>query len=77
VTLTIVIVLVAVALLVVVVVVAVVGRRPRRLTLLNPGPKPWRQRQEEIREAAAEDIATVEQDDSWFDPDAPANEDEL
>jgi hypothetical protein len=76
VTLTIVI-LVAVAFLIVVVVVAVVGRRPRRLTLLNPGPRPSRPRQEEIREAAAEDVATVEQDDSSFSLDAPANEDEL
>jgi hypothetical protein len=30
-----------------------------------------------IREAAAEDVAAVEQDDKYFDPDSPGQQDEL
>jgi hypothetical protein len=33
--------------------------------------------QQEIEEDAAADVATVEQDDRYFPPDAPANDDEL
>jgi hypothetical protein len=31
----------------------------------------------EIEEAAAEDVAAVEQDDKYFDPDSPGQQDEL
>jgi hypothetical protein len=34
-------------------------------------------RLDQIRAAAAEDVARVEQDDKYFDEDSPANEDEL
>lgn len=51
-------------------------RRPGRLRLVRSGPdKP---RIEEIKTAAAEDVARVEEDDKYFDPDSPGNqEDEL
>jgi len=32
---------------------------------------------EEIQEAAAADVAAVEQDDKYFGPNSPANQDEL
>jgi hypothetical protein len=38
----------------------------------NQGPEPAHE--EEIQQAAAEDVATVEQDDKYFSPDAPANQ---
>jgi hypothetical protein len=35
------------------------------------------ERDEEIKEEAAADVAAIEEDDKFFDPDAPANQDEL
>ena len=34
-------------------------------------------RQAEVEKDAAADVAAIEQDDKYFSPDAPANEDEL
>jgi hypothetical protein len=50
---------------------------PRRMVSLvrQRGPESARQRQID-REVAA-DVAEVEQDDKYFGPDAPANQDEL
>jgi hypothetical protein len=51
-------------------------RRPGRLHLVRSGRD--NPRIEEIKRAAAEDVARVEEDDKYFDPDSPGNqEDEL
>jgi hypothetical protein len=47
-------------------------RKPGGVHLVHSGPdKP---RIEEIKRAAAEDVARVEEDDKYFDPDSPGNQ---
>jgi hypothetical protein len=45
------------------------GRRDHSLVATDTDPETPAQ------EAASEDVARVEQDDKYFDPDSPANED--
>ena len=52
---------------------------PRRVVSLahNRGPNPGSARDQEIERDAAADVAEVEQDDKYFAPETPADEDEL
>ena len=49
----------------------------RRLVSLVRQRGPESAHQQEIEREAAADVATVEQDDKYFSPDAPADQDEL
>ena len=49
------------------------GKRGSLIKEEGPGSP----RLQEIREAAADDVATVEQDDKYFSKDSPADEDDL
>lgn len=51
------------------------GSKPGHSLLRDAGPDS--PELAEIKEAAAEDVAQVEQDDKSFSKDSPANEDEL
>ena len=51
--------------------------RPRRNVSLVRTVGPESERDREIQQEAAADVAAVEQDDKFFGRDAPANEDEL
>jgi hypothetical protein len=51
--------------------------RPRRLVSLVRSRGPESVRQQEVQRDAAADVARIRQDDKYFDPRAPANEDEL
>lgn len=51
--------------------------RPRRNVSLVRTVGSESERDWEIKQEAAADVAAVEQDDKFFGPDAPANEDEL
>lgn len=52
---------------------------PRRVVSLahDRGPNPGSARDQEIERDAAADVAEIEQDDKYFAPDTPAEEDEL
>ncbi len=50
---------------------------PRRMVSLVRARGSGSTRQQEIEREAAADVAAVEQDDKYFSPDAPANQDEL
>ncbi len=50
---------------------------PRRMVSLVRTRGPGSARQQEIEQDAAADVAAIEQDDKYFSPDAPANQDEL
>jgi hypothetical protein len=50
------------------------GSRRKESLVQTHGPES--SREERIQDAAAEDVARVEQDDKYFSPDAPANEEE-
>lgn len=50
---------------------------PRRMVSLVRQRGPESTRQQEIEQEAAADVAAIEQDDKYFGPDAPANQDEL
>jgi hypothetical protein len=50
---------------------------PRRMVSLIRVRGSGSARQQEIEREAAADVAAVEQDDKYFSPDAPANQDEL
>lgn len=50
---------------------------PRRMVSLVRTRGPESARQEEIEREAAADVAAIQQDDKYFSPDAPADQDEL
>jgi len=50
---------------------------PRRKVSLVQDRGPESPREEEIQREAAADVAAIEQDDKYFSPDAPADQDEL
>jgi hypothetical protein len=51
--------------------------RPRRNASLVRTRGSETERDREIKEAAAADVAEIEEDDKYFGPDEPADEDEL
>jgi len=50
---------------------------PRRMVSLIRTRGPGTARQRQVEQDAAADVAAIEQDDKYFSPDAPANQDDL
>jgi hypothetical protein len=69
-----VIVLVVILFVLAVVIIAVRWRRPRRLVLRRPRPTPPGSYEARIRRAAQADIEAVEEDDKYFSPDNPGQQ---
>jgi hypothetical protein len=69
-----VIVLAVIAFVLVVVIVAVRWRQPRSLVLRRPRPAPPGSHEAVIRRAAEADVEAVEEDDQYFSPDAPGQQ---